>query len=97
MCLAVPGQVIQKVGDRGVASLHGNEVPISTVLVPEVQVGDWVLVHAGFAIQHIDAAAAAETWKILEDYRQRLDAAEAKERASVPVTPATEEVRHVRA
>lgn len=78
MCLAVPGKVIRLQGERGVASLHGNEVPISTVLVPDVTVGDWVLVHAGFAIQQIDEDDAAETWKILNDL-QRHDAAQAGE------------------
>jgi hydrogenase expression/formation protein HypC len=52
---------------RGRVSLHGNEVPVSLVLVPEVRVGDWVLVHAGFAIQRIEAEEAAETFRILGD------------------------------
>jgi hypothetical protein len=37
------------------------------LLTPEAALGDWVLVHAGFAIQHLDEAAAAETFSILAD------------------------------
>lgn len=70
MCLAVPGKIIRLQGDRGVASLHGNEVPISTVLVPALAVGDWVLVHAGFAIQQIEEEAATETFRILSDLQR---------------------------
>ncbi|MFT3785719.1 MAG: HypC/HybG/HupF family hydrogenase formation chaperone [Tepidisphaeraceae bacterium] len=83
MCLAVPGKVIKVSGDRGIASLHGNEVPISTVLTPDVKSGDWVLVHAGFAIQQLDEAAAAETWKILADMHRAIDAADAESVARV--------------
>lgn len=70
MCLAVPGKIVRLQGDRGVASLHGNEVPISTVLVPSLAVGDWVLVHAGFAIQQIEEEAATQTFKILGDLQR---------------------------
>jgi hydrogenase assembly chaperone HypC/HupF len=36
-------------------------------MVPDAQVGDWVLVHAGFAITVLDEAAARETWQYLEE------------------------------
>ena len=67
MCLAVPAQLTAQHGDEAVADLHGNRVRINTILVPEAGVGDWVLIHAGFAIQRLDAEAAARTWSVLED------------------------------
>ena len=67
MCLAVPAKVIQLSGERAVADLHGNHVTISTMLTPNAQLGDWVLVHAGFAIQILDPEAAMETFAILAD------------------------------
>lgn len=67
MCLAVPAQLVSCDAEEAVADLHGNRVRISTQLVPEVAVGDWVLVHAGFAIQRLDCQTAEETWAVLED------------------------------
>ena len=69
MCLAVPAQLIERdlAADTAVADLHGNRICISTALVPQAQRGDWVLVHAGFAIQLLDGDEAAETFAILED------------------------------
>jgi hydrogenase expression/formation protein HypC len=65
MCLAVPAQVVEKTGDDAVVELQGNRLRISTALTPEVGVGDWVLVHAGFSITHLDEADARETWDYL--------------------------------
>jgi hydrogenase expression/formation protein HypC len=64
---------VQHDGNEGIADLHGNQVRVSTLLVPEAGVGDWVLVHAGFAIQRLDERAARRTWAVL------CDAAEAAE------------------
>ena len=70
MCLAVPAQLIECDGDEAVADLHGNRVRISTLMTPEATVGDWVLIHAGFAIQQLDAEDARATWAVLEDLQQ---------------------------
>ncbi|HVT88338.1 MAG TPA: HypC/HybG/HupF family hydrogenase formation chaperone [Tepidisphaeraceae bacterium] len=69
MCLAVPAQLIKRDSDTAVADLHGNRVEISLALVPEAQLGDWVLVHAGFAIQKLQGDDLSETWAVLEDLR----------------------------
>ena len=71
MCLAVPANVIECEGGDGVADMCGNRVRINTLLVPEVRVGDWVLVHAGFAIQKLDAAAAADLWSLVSSASAR--------------------------
>jgi hydrogenase expression/formation protein HypC len=67
MCLAIPGQIVQEtVGNKATVDMHGNRFSISLVLTPEAHVGDWVLVHAGFAITKITAEDARETWALLE-------------------------------
>lgn len=70
MCLAVPARLVDQQGDEAVADLHGNRVRINTLLVPEAAAGDWVLVHAGFAIQRLEAEAATRTWAVLEDLEE---------------------------
>lgn len=65
MCLAVPGQIVQCDADQALVDLQGNRLRVSKVLTPEAQLGDWVLVHAGFAITTIAPAAALETWEYL--------------------------------
>jgi len=71
MCLAVPALLVECDGEEAVADLHGNRVPISTALVPDASKGDWVLVHAGFAIQKLTENDAREAWDILKDLQRR--------------------------
>ncbi len=66
MCLAVPGKIIECDGDQAVVELQGNKLNVSKVLTPEVQRGDWVLVHAGFAITRLEEEEARETWDYLK-------------------------------
>lgn len=66
MCLAVPGQIIACDGDEATVDLQGSQLKISKVLTPEARAGDWVLVHAGFAITQLDEAEAQETWDYLQ-------------------------------
>jgi hydrogenase expression/formation protein HypC len=70
MCLAVPARLIKCQGTTATADLHGNRVEISTLLVPQARQGDWVLLHAGFAIQQLDEREAQETWAVVNDLRQ---------------------------
>ena len=67
MCLAIPAKLIEQHGDEGIADLHGNRVPVATLLVPEANVGDWVLMHAGFAIQRLSESEAEQTWSVLRE------------------------------
>lgn len=68
MCLGVPAKVMQ-IFDNGVATVdvHGNQTDISIRLTPEVEVGNFVLVHAGFAMEIIDEQVAAETVSYMEE------------------------------
>lgn len=67
MCLGVPGKITQ-IADNYVATVdvNGNQMDISIRLTPEVQLGEYVLVHAGFAMEIIDADVAAETISYME-------------------------------
>ena len=73
MCLAVPGKVVFIDDDSNgpgrarmaTVDFQGSRVKASLVLTPEARAGDWVLVHAGFAIQLLDEQDALETWKYL--------------------------------
>ncbi len=65
MCLAVPAKIVHLTESSALVDMHGNRLNVSTLLLPELAVGDWVLVHAGFAIQKLDAEAAAETFALL--------------------------------
>ena len=67
MCLAVPMKVTSITGDRARALLGDVEREIGLAMLPEVQVGDYVIVHAGFAIQRLDELEAQET---LDLFRQ---------------------------
>ena len=71
MCLAVPGKIVEVsdadvIGGRiGTVDMQGNRVEVGLVLTPEAQVGDWVLIHAGFAIQTLEESDALQTWEYL--------------------------------
>jgi hydrogenase expression/formation protein HypC len=75
MCLAVPARIVEQDGSEATVDLHGNRLTVSTVLVPEAKRGDWVLLHAGFAIQLVSDEAARKTWSILEDMQTKAGAA----------------------
>lgn len=67
MCLAVPAKVVECEGDEAVVDLQGNTLRVSRVLTPEAGDGDWVLVHAGFAIAQLGEEEAQETWDYLQE------------------------------
>jgi hydrogenase expression/formation protein HypC len=70
VCLAVPAQLVSRSESSAIADLHGNRVQISTILVPDAIAGDWVLVHAGFAIQRLSDDDARKTWDVLADMKR---------------------------
>ena len=64
MCLAIPGRIERVQEDdlrTGTVSFGGISKDVCLALVPEAQVGDYVIVHVGFAISKVDEAAAQET------------------------------------
>ena len=74
MCLAVPMQVMEIKGD-GMARVQamGAARAAAIDLVPDVKVGDYVLVHAGFAIEVVDEQYAAETLELIQTMADMVD------------------------
>lgn len=65
MCLAIPAKVIEINGVMGKVEIEGNVREVGLRLVPEARIGDYVLVHAGFAAEIIDPREAAATLEII--------------------------------
>jgi hydrogenase expression/formation protein HypC len=70
MCLAVPGKLVETetIGDNRLGQVQFGGIKRSVFLdfVPEAQVGDYVLVHVGFAISRLDEEEARRTYELLE-------------------------------
>ena len=67
MCLAVPVKIVSMDGDEAETEIAGVRRRVSLVLTPEAKVGDYVLLHTGYAIGVVDEAEAEETLKLLEE------------------------------
>ncbi|NLD72034.1 MAG: HypC/HybG/HupF family hydrogenase formation chaperone [Chloroflexi bacterium] len=67
MCLAVPVRILSIDGDQGVVEIGGMEHTISLLLTPEACVGDYVLLHTGFAIQRLDREEAEESLRLFAE------------------------------
>jgi hydrogenase expression/formation protein HypC len=67
MCLAIPALVKSIEGNEAEAEIGGIGRKISILLTPEVKVGDYVLLHTGYAINVIDEEEAMETLKLFEE------------------------------
>ncbi len=67
MCIGIPVKIKKIDGITAIASAGGAERKIGIDLTPDVKVGDYVLLHAGFAIEKINEADAKETLKLLEE------------------------------
>lgn len=67
MCLGIPMKVLSKRGDRALVGAGRTSREISIGLLKNVTVGDYVIVHAGFAIEEIDKKRAKETLDILKE------------------------------
>lgn len=71
MCLAVPGRVVGVEGGTAVVDFLGNRQRVDVTLTPDVGEGEWVLVHAGFAITTLPEGDALETWETLREAEKR--------------------------
>lgn len=68
MCVAVPMQVVSLEGDQAVAEVDGVKREASLMLLAdEVRVGDYIIVHAGFAISKLDQEDALETLALMRE------------------------------
>ena len=67
MCLAVPMQVKEINGEMGKVEIGGVSRDVGLMLLEDIQIGDWVIVHAGIAISKINDQEAEETLKLLKE------------------------------
>ena len=74
MCLAVPTKVVQILGEEAEAEIGGVVRRVSLAFTPEARVGDYVLIHAGFAISVLDEESARESLALLEEMEASLKA-----------------------
>ncbi|MHC4982789.1 MAG: HypC/HybG/HupF family hydrogenase formation chaperone [Planctomycetota bacterium] len=63
----MPARIEKVVNNRATAALGGSRTEISLALVPEAKEGDWVLLHAGFAITVLDPEEARKTYDLLRE------------------------------
>lgn len=67
MCLAVPGKVLKIDNYKGVVEIGNMQREVFMHLIPDIEVGQYVLVHAGCAIETIDEEEAAKTLEIIKE------------------------------
>jgi hydrogenase expression/formation protein HypC len=67
MCLSIPGRVAKIDGNEAKVEFAGNSIRASLDLLDNIQVGDYVLVHTGYAIQKIDEDEARKTLELLDE------------------------------
>lgn len=68
MCLAIPACVVELLGDdQAIVDLDGIRQPVSLALVEDVVVGDYVIVHVGFALSRLDPLEAEATLALFRD------------------------------
>jgi hydrogenase expression/formation protein HypC len=67
MCLAIPMKVVSMEGGRAMAEQEGVRRAISVGLLDEVKTGDYVLVHAGYAIARVDEEEALRTLELVRN------------------------------
>ncbi|WP_074127953.1 HypC/HybG/HupF family hydrogenase formation chaperone [Bradyrhizobium sp. NAS96.2] len=68
MCLSVPAEVAELLpGDMAIVSIDGVSLEISIALIDDLAVGDYVLVHVGYALAKIDPAEAERTLELLQE------------------------------
>lgn len=70
MCLSIPGRVIKINTDVAEVSIGGTIVNVGMQMINNVNEGDYVLVHAGFALQKIDEKEALETLQLLREMNE---------------------------
>jgi hydrogenase expression/formation protein HypC len=73
MCLGIPGKIIEIWGEddaltrMGKVDFEGIVREVSLAYVPEAKLGDYVIIHVGFALHTLDEEEAQETWKLLRE------------------------------
>ncbi len=73
MCLAIPARIIDIRNDMGTIDMDGAQRDVSLLLLEDAEVGDYVYVHAGFAIHKIDEAEALASLAVLRQMAASMD------------------------
>jgi hydrogenase expression/formation protein HypC len=73
MCLAIPALVKSVNGFKAIVDIDGVTREINLQLTPEARIGDYVLLHTGYAISIVDAAEAEETLKLLKQISEAIE------------------------
>jgi len=74
MCWAIPLQLTEVTGDTGKVNVGGAVREVGLQLVEDPKVGDYVLIHAGFAIQKLDEKEAQETLRLWQEIAEKMEA-----------------------
>ena len=72
MCLAIPMKIVSRTGDQGMVEAGGVQYEASFRLLPDASVGEYVIIHAGFAIQKLDVNDAEESIRLFREMDERL-------------------------
>jgi hydrogenase expression/formation protein HypC len=73
MCLAIPARIITINDQMGTIDMEGAQREVSLLLLENAKIGDYVIVHAGFAIHKINEAEAMESLKVLREMVSFMD------------------------
>jgi hydrogenase expression/formation protein HypC len=73
MCLAIPAKIVEIDDQMATVDMEGTRRDASLLLLEDAKVGEYVIVHAGFAIHKIDEAEALESLKVLRELSAMLD------------------------
>jgi hydrogenase expression/formation protein HypC len=73
MCLSIPAKIVSIDGSMAEVSVGGSLFKAGLHMIENAKVGDYILLHAGFAIQKISEEEAAETLKILKEMNDTLN------------------------
>jgi len=74
MCLGFPGKIIELDEIMATVDIAGTKREVSIMILPdEVELGDWVMVHAGMAIAKMDPEEAQKTLQVLQEFADGLD------------------------
>jgi hydrogenase expression/formation protein HypC len=70
MCLSIPAKVEQIDGEMAVVSVGGTKYNASLQMLDDVKIGDYILLHTGFAIQKMSEEEALESLKVFEEFEE---------------------------
>lgn len=76
MCVAVPMKITSRSGRQAYAEIGGVSREVDVTMVPEAMPGDYIIVHAGFAIERLDEEEALRTLALFEELGEFMDRAE---------------------